>query len=132
MVRFSFAFPGNEGAKLDLGFLCTGFYGKLNVQSEYFLRSERSDLPENFIKKGFKLKKYETIKKKACETDSLFINRTELLNGSLVLTQKEVLWVFAISWTHGNEYRDAEMYTSHIVRINPYSGKIHSHEINTY
>ncbi len=130
LVKFSFTFPKIKTAKLNLGFICTGFYGDFYVQSALYYRSEQSDLPKDFINKGFDLINYNIIKSKACKTDSLI--QKQFTDGTLAIVNDKIYWVFEANEPYENKTGDAEMYTNHVIYIDPYTGEICFYDIKSY
>lgn len=119
-VKYKFNFPNEDRASFNLGFYCAGYYGKMHVQSEYFYRTNQSDLPKGFKDKGLKIVDYEKIHKIAHKKDVQ-------LNGSgvLALDQDKIYWVFS----GRKPYRSPdgigdEAMVVHMVSVDPYTGKV--------
>ena len=119
-VRYKFTFPNQDSASFKLGFSCSGYYGKMHVQSEYFTRKNQSDLPKGFKDKGLDILDYATIEKKAKRKDSKVHS-----NGELVLDQDKIYWIFSGRQPYKNpDGIGDEASIVHIVTVDPYSGKI--------
>ena len=121
-IEYLFTFPNIEFGNLKLKFTCSTLNGKINIQSYNFLRHEKSDLPQNFLKKGLKLVDYKSIKKKAFKK----ISGSVYEEGELVIFQDHIYWIFTGIENIINQEGDAEMYIRHTVLVNPYNGKIYS------
>lgn len=119
-IRYKFNFPNQDNATFDLGFYCAGYYGKMHVQSEYFYRSEQSDLPKGFRDKGLEILDYKLIEKKAKKKNPK-VNG----NGLLALDRDQIYWVFSSrqSLINPNGIGDEAMMV-HTVTVDPYTGKI--------
>lgn len=119
-IRYKFNFPNQDNATFDLGFYCAGYYGKMHVQSEYFYRSEQSDLPKGFRDKGLEILDYKLIEKKAKKKNPK-VNG----NGLLALDRDQIYWVFSSRQPliNPNGIGDEAMMV-HTVTVDPYTGKI--------
>ena len=120
IVRYLFSFPNQDNAFFKLGFVCTGFYGQMHVQSEYFLRKNQSDLPQVFKENGLKIVDYKKIVRKAYREDSQLSG-----GGVLALSQDKIFWVFSSSepYRHPIPVGD-EAVIVHTVWVDPYTGEI--------
>ena len=124
-VSYKFSFHNKDSALFTLGYTCTGYFGQMHVQSEYFLRANQSDLPKGFKAKGLKLVSYKKIAKKAYKKDPLLTGK-----GVLVLNQDRIYWVFSCNVPYRNPDGigdDASI--SHTVWLDPYTGKVIASQI---
>ena len=119
-VRYKFNFPNQDNASFNLGFYCAGYYGNMHVQSEYFYRTNQSDLPKGFKDKGLKIVDYEKIEKRAYRKDAQLNGR-----GELALSQNKIYWVFSGRQPYNNHDKIGdEAMIVHMVWVDPYTGKI--------
>jgi len=120
LVRYKFSFPNQDNASFKLRFVCSGYFKKMHVQSEYFLRTNQSDLPAGFKDKGLRIVNYKKIAKKAYKKDSTLQGR-----GVLALSQDKIYWVFSSSepYVHPNGIGDEAMIV-HTAWLDPYSGNV--------
>ena len=127
LVRYKFSFPNQDNASFRLGFSCTAYFGSVDVKSEYFLRTNQSDLPKDFREKGLKIVAYEKIVKKALKKDPLVGG-----NGVLALNQDRILWVFSTRRPYKNpDGIGDESSVSHTVWVDPYTGKLIANQIRS-
>jgi hypothetical protein len=127
-VNYFFKFPGSDNVKLNFGFACSGFHGKTLIQSKYYYRINKSDLPINFKQKGFKIISYDKIEKEAYKKEPIVIGN----KGELVLGRSNIYWVFNVIKPVTNHQGDAELYMYYTVWIDPYSGDIIANEVKSY
>jgi hypothetical protein len=126
-ATWEFTFPGVVGAKLELGFNVFVYNQQVVIQSARFLRPNQSDLPPGFAQKGLQIIGRNMALGIARHTDEFLNRHANMVMESLVTEQNRIVWIFEYGYTTGNPQGDAELYISHAVWIDPYTGDVLFH-----
>jgi hypothetical protein len=122
-LAYKFTFPEADSASFEILFVCAVYNGEMHVQSGYFLRHHRSDLPAGFSKKRMQIIGRARAIEIACAADTLLAAHRHRLDAALALTQDALEWVVGFYETISNPEGDAEDAVWRGKRVDPWSGE---------
>ena len=118
-LYYTFSYPGIKGASVPLSMNYDVYSGKGHLQSGWFLRTDRTDLPVDITKRGDNVMDIEKARVAAVQADSLMAKAKAFF----VLGQDSFYWHFQI-YKDPDPKREMDVTLSHNVLIDPYNGKV--------
>ncbi len=129
-LEYKFSFPSVKEATVAVSFLYSVYLGKGHLQSELFLRKDKTDLPANTKNKGLKIIGFNKALEIALSTDTMLLNNKTKVHGAFLLRQDSFYWYFSYGYPSSYPNGDAEKFIEHNVYIEPYNGKVKSSDVH--